>query len=306
MERWDRRQAIGRLAGFLVILGLAACAGMGHARTVYDEGGIQIGIQRDASTKTTSPPTANNHPARMAPEEIRKLLGMLRVSGYSGIVAGLVVAPTPIPVFTEEELGRIAAPLAAALRQAGPEERIWFSLPNSRAPYERDRTSGTLFLRGPYLHLTLSDHAAFTRADTGGGEDDRDFRDTKGLKLFVSSPGRVAAPPPKDTPHWDAFEKAHVSVNVQDALTARALPAPLPPAPTKPAQERPPDPSARDSGEDLRVQLRELTNANLDLRDKLKQQAEAIESLKDELARLKQDSQKTKPKSQPGKKKLRP
>lgn len=276
------------------LLVAAGCSGLTGERVLYEERGIQIGIQHDPTTDRGTPAATNSHPARLSPEELRRLLGQIKVSGYTGTVAGLLVQPQPIPLFTEELLPLIATPLSSAFGQAGPQDRIFFSVPNLNAPYEPERTAGALFLRGPHLHLLLTDHTAFPRTDTAGGEDDRDIRDTKGMKLWV--PPAIQAPQTA-TPRWGSLEKVSVSLNVKEALVIRAEPGPpqavkAPPTPTGTRQ-----PATQDPAEALRLQVQELTQSNLDLRDRLKQQAQDMEALKNELARIRQELEKPKGKT---------
>lgn len=290
----------------LVVLGLSACAGITGERVVYHQQGVQVGIQSDPTIGRSSPPARNSHPATLSPNELRLLLGSLQISGWSGTLVGLVQNPQPIPLLGEDELNRLADPLATALRQAGPTERVSFSLQNKERPYSPDRTTGMLFIRGPYLHLVVTDHSAFTQADTGGGEDYKDLRDTKGMKLWVARPAQAATIPAVEEPRWAPLETVHISLNMSEVSTPKktaaparadrvlvqpqaALPAQLPPQ-TSPA-------AAPAANEDQRLQLRELTRSNLDLRDRLDEQAKQVKELKEELARLQQELEKAKLKS---------
>lgn len=276
------------------LLSAAGCSGLAGEQVIYAERGIQIGIQHDPTTDRDTPAATNHHPARLSTEDLRRLLGQIRVSGYTGTIAGLLVQPQPIPLFTEDELSLIATPLAGAFGQAGPQDRIFFSVPNLNAPYEPERTAGALFLRGPYLHLLLTDHTAFPRTDTAGGEDDRDIRDTKGMKLWV--PPAIQAPQTA-RPRWGSLEKVFASLNVQEALAVRAEPGPPQAVTTPPAAAGTRRPAAQDPAEALRAQVQELTQSNLDLRDRLKQQAQDMEALKNELARIRQELEKPKAKT---------
>jgi hypothetical protein len=76
---------------------------------------------------------------------------------------GLFSTPHPRPVFTEKEIIALGEPLATAFREATPKERVFFVIHNPTAPYETDRTSGSLFFRDDYLHVVLTDHYAFYR-----------------------------------------------------------------------------------------------------------------------------------------------
>nr|MBI3614067.1 hypothetical protein [Nitrospirota bacterium] len=247
-------------------------------------------------------------------EDLRTLLGSVQVSGWSGMIGGLLKDPSAIPLLKEEELRLVLKPLAAALSQAGPDERVFFSIPSLTVRYNEDRTAGSLFIRGPYLHLTLQDHTAFVRTDTAGGDDYKDPRDFKGMHLWLARPAQPATLSPAETPAWGPFEKVHISMKIQDVLAARtSLPIagqagqpvpqapavqPVPALPTQPtAKSGSGTPTAVESAEDMRLMLRELSSANLELRSRLKDQAQNMQSLKDELAKLKQALTDSKPKA---------
>jgi hypothetical protein len=275
-------------------LGLSACAGITGERIVYDQQGVQVGIQSDPTISRSSPPARNSHPATVPPNELRLLLRTLQISGWSGTLVGLIENPQPIPLFGEDELTRLADPLATALHEAGPTERVSFSLQNMARPYRTDRTTGMLFIRDPYLHLVVSDHSAFTQADTGGGEE-KDIRDTKGMKLWAARPAHAAMVPDFEEPQWDPFETVHISLNMREVSTLSKMTAPA----TLPVQ-RPPQPgpaAASAATEDQRLELRELTRSNLDLRERLDAQTKQMNALQEELARLQQDLEKAKSKS---------
>jgi hypothetical protein len=214
------------------------------------------------------------------------------------MLVGLLSAPQPKPVFTEAELVLLAEPLAAAFHEATPRERVFFAIQNPTAPYDIDRTSGNLFFRDDYLHVVLMDHYAFLQADPGGGEK-RDPRDTKGMKLWVGGSARAASVPDEKKPHWNAFEKVHISLIPVEVLAGQRLPQ----AATSPSQSQavlPAATSGTDSVYDLRLQLRELTNANLDLRSQLKEQSRTIEKLKVEIEGIRNEKKPGTSKPLPG------
>ena len=293
------RTAAGLLFGFSCLLLLTACGATSQQRVLYQASGIQVGIVTDLSTnEQASPPVRNRHPANLTPREIRSLIGALEVSGWSGTMIGLFSAPQPKPVFTEAQRAELAEPLAAAFHEATPRERVFFSIQNPDASYETDRTSGSLFFRDDYLHVVLTDHYAFLQADPGGGET-RDPRDTKGMKLWVAGAASAASVPDKKEPRWTTFEKVHISLNPAEVLAGQRAPQAAPgssrPQVATPAVPQPalkPDTAATNEPEsvnDLRVQMRELTNANQDLRSQLKDQSDTIEKLKAEFEGLRNE-----------------
>jgi hypothetical protein len=293
------------MAWALVVLGLSACAGMTGERIVYDQQGVQVGIQSDPTISRSSPPARNSHPATLSPNELGLLLGSVQISGWSGTLVGLIQNPQPIPLFSADELDRLAEPLTTALHEAGPSERVSFLLQNMARPYRTDRTTGMLFIRDPYLHLVVSDHSAFTQADTGGGEE-KDIRDTKGMKLWAAPPAHAAMVPDFEEPQWAPFETVHISLNMREVSTLRKLAAPArvdrslgQPQATMPVQRSSQTSPAAASTtlEDQRSQIRELTSSNLDLRERLDAQTKQMNALQEELARLQQDLEKAKSKS---------
>src|SRR5262249_31596018 len=214
-----RRPARESLAcAILWLLLLPACGVLSQERILYQASGIQVGIVTDLSTnEDATSPVKNKHPVALTPQEIRSLLGSLEVSGWSGTIVGLFSAPKPKMLFTWAELVELAEPLAKAFHEATPRERIFFSVQNPNAPYDPDRTSGSLFFRDDYLHVVLTDHYDLLQADPGGGEK-QDPRDTKGMKLWVVAPTQAATVPENKEPHWTAFEKVHISINPREIL----------------------------------------------------------------------------------------
>jgi hypothetical protein len=187
---------------------------------VYDQDGATIAVEADPSVTRSKQPVTNAHPARLTTEDVKALLSVVQISGWSGTIAGIFQSPRPIPLLTDDQLTNFAAPFAAALAEAGPSERVHFSFPKPGVTYSEDRTSGALFLRGRYLHLVVTDHSSVLQADTGG-DNLKDIRDTKGLKLWIARPGVEAIVPDAELPRWAPFETTHVSLNVKDLLAHR-------------------------------------------------------------------------------------
>ena len=280
-----------------------ACVGPLRQTTVFEQGDVRVGIESDLTTERTAQPSANDHPYRISAEAMRMLLQSIEVSGYGGVILGVFQAPRPIPVFTSSELDIISGPIAQVFLQAAGSQRVFFSIPSNKPAYpnDREKTAGALFFRDGYLHVLLNDHYAFPAADTGGGEG-KDPRDTKGMRLWVRPPAHQAHVPEQKEPRWGAFEKVHISFNAKDALAARQTDSSVvqaaqgipTPATTHPPRAASDHSAAPPTSDDLKLQIRELTNANLDLRNRLNEQRTEIGTLRQELDRLRQE---VKPKS---------
>ena len=291
----------------LTIEALSACGILATTdRLVYDQQGIQIGIEADPTISRSDHPVANNHPAEVTVNDLESVLRVIEVSGWSGTLVGMLDSPRPVPLFTTKELSTISGPLVAAFRSAKPTERVFFSLPKPEVSYSEDRTAGSLFFRGRYLHVIVTDHSSLIQADTGGG-DVRDIRDTKGMKLWVAGPIQAAMVPDLEEPRWAPFETVHVSLNVKEVLARQAkTPHVRLSREEAAAQSSAPTSSVTKSGqpnvspEDLQLQIRELTSSNLELRSRLEEQNKRMQALTDQLEQLRLELEKSKSKKQLG------
>ena len=294
----------------MVCLALSACQYFSPGKILYDREGIQVGLQADPSVTRSSPPAPNAHPAPFTSEEVAVLLGAIRVSGWSGTIVGYFETPRPIPLFDDADLRRITAPIAEAFQLASPSERVFFTLPNPKSAYG-DATAGFLFVRDTFVHVIVTDHKAFARADTAGG-DEKDPRDMKGMKLWVTAPYQAADVPSAQEPDWAPFETVHLSLDKKAVLAGgRSGPGGGQPRTIEAASDQSPlaersqgpGPASRqpervvNSEQDLQLQIRELTQSNLDLRERLTEQTQQLKDLKDELMRLRRELDRAKPKS---------
>ncbi|HJT22398.1 MAG TPA: hypothetical protein VJ746_18140 [Nitrospira sp.] len=273
-----------RLSLVLLLTGISGCGFFSNQRVTYNQDDARIGLEPDPTISAHQTDVRNAHPANVTGDQMQTLLRAVQVSGWSGTLVGIFVSPQPVPLLSDEELQKYSGPLADAFRLAGPSERIFFSFPKPGGRYSEDRTAGALFMRGRYLHLVLKDHSSILHADTGGGEV-RDIRDTKGLKLWTTRPVTPAPVPDAEEPQWAPFETVHMSLNVRDVLAFRGGPLPAPvsreqratsPTPAEPAPSK----------QDLQNQIRELTNSNLELRQRLDDQTKRMKELSDEMNRL--------------------
>ncbi|MDF0645860.1 MAG: hypothetical protein P0111_17670 [Nitrospira sp.] len=288
----------------VTVAGMSACAALTGERTTYNQGGAKVGLERDPSIARAKTEVHNAHPANLAAAEVRTLLGAVEVSGWTGTIVGIFENPRPVPLLPDEQLDAYSGPLSDALRQAGAAERVTFSFPKPGVKYSDNRTIGSLFVRDKYLHVVLTDHASLTRADTGG-DDLKDPRDTKGMKLWVASPARAAVVPDAEEPKWAPFETVHVSLDMKEAIALRSAKPPVQIG----RESAMPTPAGGDGGpsrQDLQNQVRELTNSNLELRGRLDDQANQMKALTEEMNRLRLEMDQAKPSKAPPRKSSTP
>jgi hypothetical protein len=276
-----------------VLAGISGCAILPNHRVTYEHDDAKIGIEDDPTISAKQTEIRNAHPGHLTTEQVRSLLSVIQVSGWSGTLMGVFVAPPPVPLLTQEELQQYSAPLAEAFKEAGPTERVFFSFPKPGGRYSEDRTAGAFFLRGRYLHAVLTDHSSILRADTGG-DDLKDIRDTKGMKLWIAKPAEPATVPDAEEPKWAAFETTHISLNYTQTL-ALLNSAPSNRAGRANVKSGPPSGIAPSSKQDVQEQVRELSNSNRDLRERLDDQSKKTKELSEEVDRLRQQLDQNKP-----------
>ena len=275
--------ALRSFLGFALLCSAVSACATGQ-RLTYDQNDVRIGLETDPSVTRSKQPVGNAHPAQVTSEELKILLGMVRVSGWSGTVAGIFETPRPVPLLTEVQLNSHVAHISEAFAQAAPQERVFFSFPKPEVHYSEDRTTGALFLRDRYLHVAVTDHSSVIQADTAGG-DARDIRDTKGMKLWIAKPAVEATVPDAETPRWAPFETVHISLNVKQALARQATP----PASVSREQSRTPTPAQQGSQQEMQDQIRELTDSNTELRGQLDEQKTKMKDLSEDLNRLRRE-----------------
>ena len=289
-------QIIFYVIPLITIGNVSGCALFGHERLVYDREGIRIALEADPTVQQPDSSSLNNHPIDLTAKDLESLLQPIQVSGYSGTLVGMFTRPEPVPVFTPKELSVISGPLATAFQEAKPTERVSFSLPKPDVTYSEARTVGYLFFRGPYLHMVLTDHSSIIPTDTGGGGDYKDFRDTKGMRLWVTGPARAATVPDSEEPRWAHFEKVHISLDAKRILARKEN---VPAAPIDPAAPETPVPlpaavspekrQGSASPEDLERQIQELSGTNQELRGRLDEQNKRMQLLQDQVERLRRE-----------------
>jgi hypothetical protein len=288
----------------LTLAGVTSCALLPNHRITYHQDDAELGIEDDPTISAKRLDVRNAQPSHLTVDEVKSLLNVIQVSGWSGTLMGIFVSPPPLPLLSQEEVEKYSSPVADALKAAGPTERVFFSFPKPGGRYSEDRTAGALFLRGRYLHVVVTDHSSILRADTGG-DNLRDVRDTKGMKLWIARPAEPATVPDAEEPQWATFETTHISLNYAQTL---ALLNSMPSNRARSANVQPGRPAgvAAPSKQDVREQGRELDDSNRDLRERLDDQSRKTKELSEEVDRLRQQLDENKPTKSPPRTKSSP
>jgi len=141
----------------LALIGLTLIAGCAHRPTtkpitIYQSGLSQVRVEQDPDS------TTNTHPATLTATEVGTLLRGVRAWERRNVIHRLFVGEADrTRAFRNEEITVLAPPLAKALAQAGPTERVYFHLSHATDQGDEETTTGWISIRGPIMHLTISE-----------------------------------------------------------------------------------------------------------------------------------------------------
>lgn len=247
-----------------------------------------------------------DHPATWTTEELSVILSRLLLEEQRGI---LDTARPPRPVFSQEDINRLAPAIQNAFRTARPPEWLSFHLtePSAKAI---TITSGGLFIKNGRLHIILANHQ-----EQGSAEDPeiklvsanplRSMRGTRGTLQF-ESPRFVMG----TEPNWSGGHAASASELVLDhqaflaflRLPVATLPQPTASMPKAPQSENTPLSNTVTSKKEPSQKDPLLT-----LQEEVHRLKRKIEELEGEIAKLKQSAgQPLPPRPRPTKPSLRP
>ena len=131
------------------VLGLVACSSyVTTVQPVEDE--ILVKLVAD-------PLVAYDHPVRVTVQDLTAILQHVRVEYKAGWLQNYLTGPLKaLPLFDPQSLARIVPPLVRAFEEANPHDRIVFYIADRRTNMRREVTSGTLFVTGQLMHISLS------------------------------------------------------------------------------------------------------------------------------------------------------
>lgn len=243
-------------------------------------------ISRGTTAKYGSPQSAfeASHPATVSAAVVSRLLSGLSISGLDR--PGGALKQERFPLFSQEETEFLTPLIVRALSQAGPDQRVRFTLQDDGL-----LTQGTLYLHKTTLRVSLSHYRA-----SQGQSDTR----PAGLTLsFAPSDTLVRDDVPQS---WMIIEPEQPRVALSlDALNQLpvAVPAPTANKPVADVAPIPASPVAEQPG--LEQELQATKDVVVKQAQELQQLKADLESLRRQLAEKESAAPKTKPKPAPRK-----
>lgn len=153
-EDQTRSWAVRTLLTLLGITVLTGCASQPLAgqKTIYESGLNTVRVEGDPDS------ISNTHPATLTPTEAGTLLRGVRTWERRNVIHQLFSGQADrTRAFRDEEITILAPALSKALAQATPAQHVYFHLSHATDQGEEETTAGWLSIRGPILHLSLSE-----------------------------------------------------------------------------------------------------------------------------------------------------
>ncbi|MCX5722612.1 MAG: hypothetical protein NT179_11395 [Nitrospirae bacterium] len=258
------------------------------------------------SYQETSPSSDHryDHPATWTTEELSAILSRLLLEEQRGI---LDTAKPPRPVFSQEDINRLAPAIQNAFRTARPHEWLSFHLTE---PSGNAITSGGLFIKNGRLHIILANHQ-----EPGSAENpDVKMVSANPLRSMRGTRGSLQFESPRFTmgtePNWSGGHAASASELVLDHqafLAFLRLPIASPPQPTASMPKAPQSENASPSNTVTSKKEPSQKDPLLTLQKEVDRLKQKIEDQEREIAKLKQSAgQPLPPRTRPTKPKTRP
>ena len=273
------RQRLGRLAGssFLSggLLAAAGCASTLRQIDLYKSGSVQVSL-REVVESGHSRPQGYGHPASLAPEKVRSMLGAVGFEEFA-----YFAWHDKGPLFTEDELSQLAPKLAEGLQKATADQWVYFSVSGMRSwlGFSTARLSdGICFVKDGRFNLVLGNISfALTEKVSGTAEpswiDPRDLKTFENVRLTSKASDFGVAPPLVSGDRWLGSERRNWLV-----FDFAAPPAPAPEGPpsvTAPAARAPESSVPSDPAERLRL-LKVLRDRGLITADEYEKKRQEI------------------------------
>lgn len=265
----------------LTAMFLALCFGCGGpsfvSRPVREEDPWLVRLQTYAQAGKAGD-VQHNHPTNWSEPDIDAILSRLYLTDQVGL---LDQKPLPRPIFSPEDIARLAPAVQEAFRLAQPHEWVTFYLAHPAGQGE-DVTSGALYVDGQQLHVIVANDREVLPA----GEEARTLKTNPLRPLKVR--GRTLTFDPAayvvfSRSNWmSGYDNPAASEVILDHRKFLASLKPAPPVPTKPAAAVTPSPQAATAPatDDLKATVQQLQGEIEQLKRRLAEQDAELSKLK--------------------------
>lgn len=138
----------------LLIVLLVGCAGGVNVRSLYEDNRTSVRLQTDREAGT-----GHGHPSTVAPGDMARILGGVRVVEHRYAVHELLAGSAPaLAAFNIDEIRILAPLLSQALSKATPHEIVTFYRRYASDSVGLAYTTGGFFLRDGNLYFVLANY----------------------------------------------------------------------------------------------------------------------------------------------------
>ncbi len=140
----------------IYLVSVIGCSSGPPPRSIYQDAltVVQLRVDRRAEQD-------HSHPARLTPEQVKEVLGGIRVQKDREPVVSLIMGQSDaVPAFSAGEVYAMAKPISAALAMASPQELVTFYRRVSDAQIGLGYTSGGIFVQEGLVYVVLANHRA--------------------------------------------------------------------------------------------------------------------------------------------------
>lgn len=267
---------------------------------LYGRGDLQVGLQHDPTTDVIgvgdmgsgTASLRNDHPYVFTQAELRQLLGSLVVAVLNDDAQRS--RHLDVPLYRADELNRLVPWVTSAFSRASRTDRVFFSLASTPFSSTGGRTTGTLFVRNHYLHVAIKPFVLPVEGATAKIAG-------RSMTIRAAEPVQEVLIGGSGDRLWSKHETIHISLRIPEEIppelsvsqSAEASETSNRVERTEGSLAQANSETARESGyKTLQRQVEDLAAAMKELQARSAAQASELESVKAEVRRLQEQSEK--------------
>ncbi len=153
--------ALVRNAAFLtcLLLGLFGCGTFGSGKVVvYQDPRFMVSVMPDPSADTAKPSTLHDHPARISPDQVLRILRDVGVERSRGLLVSMVLGAQREPGFSREELAILAPQVSTGLSRASSTDRVSVSVSRAAGAKTPELLEWAVWIHRESFHVQLVRH----------------------------------------------------------------------------------------------------------------------------------------------------
>ena len=139
---------------------LLACGPKVITTKIHEDPYFKVHLKQNPKNKDPLLAPPYQHPLPFNEKQMEHILGSIQIQYSKGKLSRLFSdkKPEQEPAFSEKEVKHLAPPMAQALNQATPNDRIHFHFDHRVSVFRGGRSTGILFVKNDRLHFILGNY----------------------------------------------------------------------------------------------------------------------------------------------------